>query len=110
MTRAGRPAPTIGPGTGSKAGIHRPGVAVWREYVGNEDVPKIIRSSQVSNRRISNVEDDVGGETVGSPPLPQLVQLIPKPKIPVPSPLKAPVSAINDRPTNGKFCIDGDVR
>ena len=42
--------------------IHRSGVAVWRQYVGNEDVPKIIRGGHVGNRCIRNGEDDVVGE------------------------------------------------
>jgi hypothetical protein len=31
-------------------------------YVGNEDVTKVIRGGQESNRRSSNMEDDVVGE------------------------------------------------
>ena len=43
--------------------IYRPGVAsLTAEYVGNEDVEKVVRGSHVSNRRISNVEDDVAGD------------------------------------------------
>src|SRR4029077_2311347 len=51
-----------GHGSG-RTGIHRSGVAsLTAEYVGNEDVPKIIHSGQVGNRRVSNAEDEVAGD------------------------------------------------
>src|SRR5262245_18035897 len=51
----------------SHGGIDRTGIAIRRKYVGNEDVPKIIRNGQVSNGRIINGEDDVVGERASIP-------------------------------------------
>ena len=46
-----------------KRNIYRPGVAsLTAEYVGNEDVAQIIRAGHVSNRRISNAEDEVAAD------------------------------------------------
>src|SRR5262245_17459997 len=50
-------------GHGSSGNIYRPGVAIWREDIGNEDVPKVVGCGQVSNRRISNREEDGAAET-----------------------------------------------
>ena len=47
--------------------IHRPGVAsLTAEYVGNEDVKKVVRGSHVSNRRVSNAEGEAAGDPENS--------------------------------------------
>src|SRR5262249_18542319 len=43
--------------------VHWPGVTIWRQHVGDEEVQKIIRGSHVSNRRIINGEADRAAET-----------------------------------------------
>src|SRR6516164_7256843 len=49
--------------------IHRPGVAsCTAEYVGNEDVPKVVALGHGSNRRIIKGEGDVAGDPQSSIP------------------------------------------
>ena len=87
---------------GKRAGhgdIHRPRVAsLTAEYVGNEDVQRLFGAVTSAIVALAMVKSRL--LAIPRAPFPQVVQLIPKLKFPVPSPLKVPVFACNVFPAN----------
>src|SRR5262249_22609597 len=67
-------------GHGNSGDIYRPGVAIWREDIGNEDVPKVVGCGHIGNRRIINDEADRAAET--SWPVPAAGTINPETEIP----------------------------
>src|SRR5262249_28093057 len=100
-----------GDGNGARGGYWSRLASCTAEDVGNEGEPKIIRASQGSNRRISNVEgeDRAEGQSIGRP-VPAYACFASDPEGRVPRTGDGEGSGVCNQMCSCRSLIDGDVR